>query len=221
LHRRLKVTPHLAANGGLELDLKHVQAAIEIVDQATHDLENLERTVKLIAASEAFRRFNWLKGVPIKNVNGNFRGIVLNASWRAIFQMSADAGELLSKVSLVTGLAANLAESRQEIAQVLRSTGSWSEKGSKLSLQASSAMIRAAAGSVPAAVHVGATSILGYCATASLMSGRSVGQGSCDTTVRGIDNYVHSTFDKYTSADEMYLLISTYVTPRLSTLLGF
>jgi len=56
---------------------------------------------RAISGSEAFRKYEWLKAAPVKNVGGNFRGMVVSARWRAVFDFSEKYIQKTEKVSAV------------------------------------------------------------------------------------------------------------------------
>jgi len=61
--------------------------------------------------------------------------MVVSAQWRAAFQFTVKAGDVLGKVSAFVTLAVGVAESYSEVDAILRSNDPWNLKGARLSTQ--------------------------------------------------------------------------------------
>src|SRR5690349_1209301 len=70
--------------------MKHdsVHAVVEVGHNVAKKTEGGLKVVKAVAASEAFRRYNWLKNAPVKNISGNMRGMVVNKRWATVFHFA-------------------------------------------------------------------------------------------------------------------------------------
>src|SRR6266700_2424907 len=108
---------------------KQVHSVLEIVDK----LDTPVTAVNAIAGYEAFRKFDWLRSVPVKNAAGNFRGMVLSGRWRTVFEISDAAADFTA----LAGFALNVANSAYEIERIWKSNEPWGIKGSRLATQAS------------------------------------------------------------------------------------
>ena len=48
-----------------------------------------------ISAAEAFRKFDWIRDLPIENRSGNMRDMVINAKAHTLFKITSDVGDIL------------------------------------------------------------------------------------------------------------------------------
>jgi len=194
-----------------------VHGVVEMVHNGVDRLDSGVHAVRAIAASEAFRRFDWLKDAPIRNAAGDFRGIVVSARWRTVFDVTGKAAEFTA----LAGLALNVANSAHEIESIWKSSEPWGVKGSRLSTQVSSIALRTALGVVPAAAHGLAMTLRGYCQIGDLLTGQAISQpGSWEQKIKSMDSSISSHFDHFTDGKYMYLVISTQITPRVSQFIG-
>ena len=132
--------------------------------------------VKVVAGSEAFRKYNWLAGVPVLNSAGNLRGMVVNPRMRAIYTMSVNFGEKLAKADQALGLASifiEIAKDYPRLQQAFDSDAPLNDKGPLMLSLASMAILRAVTGVVPAGAHLLAKSLEGYCDLAFVLTGGS------------------------------------------------
>lgn len=158
------------------------------------------QVVRAIAASEAFRKFDWLKDAPAKNTIGDLRGIVVSARWRTIFEITSKA----AKFTALAGFALNVAASAHEIETICKSSEPWGVKGSRLSTQVSSIAFRTAFGVVPAATHQPAMVLQGYCQIGDLLTDQAISQRrSWEQTIRSADSYIGSQFEHFTDGKYM------------------
>lgn len=169
-----------------------VHSVLELVDKT---VDSGLQVVRAIAASEAFRKFNWLKDAPVKNAAGDLRGIVVSVRWRTIFEITSKA----AKLTALAGFALNVVASAHEIEAIWKSGVPWDVKASRLSTEVSSIAFRTRFGVVPAATHQLAMALQGYCQIGDLLTGQPISQqGSLEQTIRSVDSYVGSQFEHFT-----------------------
>jgi hypothetical protein len=100
----------------------------EKTDKAATNVGAANSALNVISASEAFRKFNWLKNIPVTNSADNLRGMVVSARWRTAFQVSGKIGGVLERVGVVAGLAVNIFHSWHEIETIYSSSEPWDVK---------------------------------------------------------------------------------------------
>jgi len=206
---------------------KHVHAVVEMVDrygEKTHKqfekveerfnkVEHSLKAVHAIAASEAFRKYDWIKDAPIRNTFGDFRGMVISKRWASIFHIIEKADHILKpieKVLLVAGIADNIFKARQEIATILASQDSSDFKAARLSAQVSSVLLRTVASGVPASAELLATILGGYCQIAGLAGSKEAIEFAKKLQTMSVS--VNTTFEKITDGDKIYLLVNGRIT---------
>ncbi len=124
-----------------------------------------------IAASEAFRKYNWLVGSPMMNQAGDLRGMVINARMRTIYTVS---GKVSDRVAVV-GALLEVGKEMTRIKAVYGSNEDGLEKTSRILLLTSAAVLRSVTSVVPTAIHLGAISIGGYAQLYSAATGSPSG----------------------------------------------
>ena len=189
-----------------------VHAAVELADTYAGKAEGGLKAARAIAASEAFRKYDWLRNVPVRNLSGNLRGIVVNKRWAVVFHFAEDGLKSVEKVTLLAALAENMAKAYHQTDAILESKDSWDMKAAKLSTQVSSVAIRTAAGAIPAGTHLLATSIGGYCQLAGLVGWQ--GAVRLDQKLKSLDASLTSSFEKVTDGDRMYAFINNHLVFR-------
>ena len=194
------------------MDGHNVHVALEIGHKTGDTGAGVLKVTRAIAASEAFRKYDWLKNAPVRNVSGNLRGMVVSKQWAAVFHFAEDVLKPLEKLLLLAALAENLAKSHHEVDRILKSNDNWDTKAARLSLQVSSVMIRTVGGVVPAGAHVLATALEGYCRIAALAG--STRAQHVDWKLQGLDAKIHSVFEKVTDGDNMNVVIHKYLVIR-------
>jgi hypothetical protein len=188
---------------------KHIHAAVEIADRYAEKGEGSLKTVRAIAASEAFRRYDWIADAPVRNLSGNFRGIVISKRWATVFHFTENALKPVERIALVAALADNLFKARQQTAAILGSADSWDTKAARLSTQVSSVMLRTAGGVIPASADLLAMILGGYCQIAGLVGvQRAV---DLDQKLKTMAVSFTSKFEKITDGDNIYLFINKYL----------
>jgi hypothetical protein len=186
--------------------------AVEITSKYSEKSEGGLKVARAIAASEAFRKYNWLKNAPVPNLSGNFRGMVVNKRWASVFHLAEDALKPIEKVALLAALAENIVKTHHQIDAILKSKDGWDTKAARLSTQISSIAIRTVGGAIPAGAHILAISASGYCQIAGLAG--SQGAMRLNQRLTSLDAWVSASFDKVTDGENMSVLINNYLVIR-------
>lgn len=193
-------------------------AVIDLVDRADRGgnyVSSGSNALRAISASEAFRKYNWLSKLPVTNASGNFRGMVVSARWRTVYQVTSDVGDVLDKVTLFVGLATNIVQSAPQIEAIAGSNDSWEIKGAKISTQVSSIALRTVGGGIPFGVHLFALSLEGYCRIAGLITGPSWGApNQALRKLQMVDGFVQTKFNAVTDGNNIYTFVNTHLTPN-------
>jgi hypothetical protein len=202
----------VARKGGNEVNHHSIHAAVEIGNNYAEKTERGFKIARAIAASEAFRKYNWIKNVPVRNLSGNLRGMVVSKRWATVFHFAEDVLKPVEKVALLAALAENTAKAHHQIDTILNSTDSWDSKAARLSTQVSSVMIRTVGGAIPAGAHFLATSLEGYCQIAGLAGSQRA--TNLDQKLKSLDASFSSVFDKVTDGNNMNIFINKYLVIR-------
>jgi hypothetical protein len=191
---------------------------VEITDRASnvHDVtEWANKGIRIISGSEAFRSYDWLKGVPKVNSVGNLRGMVINQNPRIVWNFSSNMGQKLEKSGAILRYAGILVELGKQFNRAVETASSsepWDVKSSKLSLMFSMAVFRAVTGGVPLGAHLIALSLEGYLGIADIVSGGRFKQLPKQTeNLRALDSTVTSTYNQIYSDEYAYHFINTYL----------
>lgn len=189
-------------------------AVVEIVDKGVDATDNINKVVRIIAGSEAYRRYNWLKAVPATNAAGNFRGMVISARWKTAFQFSnklAGRLEVAGNYLLFASLAVGVYNNSKKIDQIWHSNASDGEKAAQLSAMTSALILGALGGVVPAGTHLLMMSLQGYLLTAGGLSGGRINTSGVIKQLQAADFAVQHAYDKISNGDQLYNLINTYL----------
>lgn len=103
-----------------------IHAVVEVSSKYLDRFDNSLKAARAISASEAFRKYNWIKNVPVRNVSGNLRGMVVSNRWAAVFHFTEDVLKPVEKLAVIAALAENIAKSHHQGGydfQVQRSLG--------------------------------------------------------------------------------------------------
>jgi len=212
--------------------MEHTQVHVfaEIVDKAgsaVDSADRLNKAVKIISATQAFRQYDWLQGVPITNVAGDLRGMVVSADWNAAFQFTVKAGKTLDtvgKVSSYASLAVAMAESYDEVDQIVNSKDPWNIKGAKLSTQVTGICMKYLTGIVTAPVHsvLSSMPVQAICSQIDLAQGKKLGAvGGCQWTLKAVDTAIQSAAQQVSDGNQIYLFVNTTLNPMAFKALGF
>lgn len=111
---------------------------VEILDQSNEVTGQIARTVNLLSAAEAFRKYNWLDRVPVLNQSGNLRGMVLNSALRTVYQVTdriGTASNYAGNVFTVISIAEESIKSWDDIKGIVESRDDTATKSAKLATQ--------------------------------------------------------------------------------------
>src|SRR4051794_15032523 len=120
-------------------------------------LEKGNAALKFYQGNKAFRNYSWLRNAPVLNKSGNFRGMVVNAKWRTVFNMTVERAEKLEKWGgylAVAGVALDVIKQHERIGSILASPMSASEKAQRLTALGSMAIFNAVGSVVPLGAHL-------------------------------------------------------------------
>lgn len=175
---------------------------------------------KIIAASHAFRKYNWLKNVPVTNIAGDLRGMVVSANWRVAYNYTVKYGKVLEHyhIGSIASVAVGIAESYEQIDEIVRSNESWSVKGAKLSTQATAVAMNVLTGIVTGPAHAVLMSMQGYCNIADLVKGKPI--GTYGQTLKALDVSIESAAKQVTDGKNIYLFVNTTITPKVGRMMG-
>ncbi len=185
---------------------------LDRVVELTDYTEAAVKSAKLISGSEAFRKYDWLRKMPIANSAGNLRGMVVSARWATVFHFASDALKPIEKVAIFASLVSNLVEAKTEVDKILSGNDDWMIKGARLSTQVSSVCLRTAFGGVPFAGHLISKSLGGYLQLADRAGIQKA--GSWNKKLMRFDHSIQDTFHKATEGENMYLLVNKYLVVR-------
>jgi len=211
------------------MEHNHVHAFAEIVEKggsAVDSADKLNKAVKVISATQAFRQYDWLKGVPVTNVAGDLRGMVLSAKWNAAFQFTVKAGKKLDtfgKISSYATLAVAIASSYDEVDQILQSKDPWNLKAAQISTQVTGICMNFLTGIVTAPTHAVLSSlpVQSICAQIDLARGKKIGSvGGCQWTLKAADTAIQSAAQQVSDGNQIYLFVNTTLNPMMSRMLG-
>ncbi|HEY2234769.1 MAG TPA: hypothetical protein VGK01_14950 [Candidatus Angelobacter sp.] len=173
-----------------------------VIDRLTGMASGVGKTLKLISGAEAFRRYNWLRGLPVYNVSGNLRGMVTSPGWRVIFETTSETLNVIDNISLIAGFANNIAEQSTNVSAIIRSNEPTGMKGLRLATVAGTAAERTLLSPVSSGASVILQSLQGYCGMIGLAGGSAQSfAGSCVSNLRKANNTVQSTFKLVTDTN--------------------
>jgi hypothetical protein len=205
------------------MDHTQVHAVVELVDKGGKVVDTVDRDVKmakLIAASQAFRKYSWLRNAPIQNASDNLRGMVVNAKARMVYDFTVKYGTKIEKFNTFVTIAVALSDSSEQIYKILRSRDSWLTKTAQLGTQATAVAMNVLTGivTVPAHAVLSSMSMEGYCEIPDILRGQPL--GTCGQTLKAIDASVESTAKQVRDGNNIYIFVNTTINPRVSRALG-
>jgi hypothetical protein len=189
-----------------------VHAIVEVGHKTVETVESGAKVARAISASEAFRKYDWLRNAPVRNSAGNFRGMVVNRKWATVFHFAEGALKPIEKIALLAALAENLAKAHHHIDVILKSKDGWDTKAARLSTEVSSIAIRTVGGIIPSGAHALAMSIGGYCQIAGLAG--SQGALKMDARLKSLDASITSSFNKVTDGENISIFINSHLVIR-------
>jgi hypothetical protein len=205
------------------MDHTQIHAVVEIADDTGKTFEtadNARKVAKVISASHAFRKYDWLHSIPIMNSSGNLRGMVLSAKWRGAYELSVKYGKKLEHyhVGTLITVAVALADSFEQIDRIWRSNESRDKKAARLASQATAIAMNCLTGVVTSPAQAVLQSLQGYCYMMDVAKGNLL--GTCGETLKNLDLAIESSAKQVSNGDEIYLYVNTTINPRISTMLG-
>ena len=211
------------------MEQKDVHVFAEVVEKGgsvIDSADNLNKVVKVISATQAFRKYDWLKNAPVTNIAGDLRGMVVSAKWNTAFQFTVKAGkalDTLGKISSYATLAVAVAESYDEVDQILQSKQPWNLKAAQLSTQVTGICMKYLTGIVTAPTHAVLSSmpLQAICAQIDLARGNKIGSvGSCQWTLKATDTAIQSAAQQVSDGNQIYVFVNTTLNPAVSRMLG-
>jgi hypothetical protein len=198
-------------------------AIVQKADKAVDSAESAGKVAKVITASHAFRRYDWLHNAPVLNTSHNLQGMVLSAKWRAAYNVSVKYSKWLEHyhdhVATFATVAAALVESSGQTLNILESDETLDIKGAKLATQATAVAMNVLTGVVTAPAHIILLSLQGYSNIAELAAGKPL--GTYRRTLKAIDVSIQSAAKQVSDGKNIYLFVNTQINPRVSKALGF
>lgn len=202
----------------------HMHAAVEIVDKTGTGISVADQGVNVVAkgilAAQAFRKYDWLGLLPAKNVSQNLRGIIVCAKARVAYDFVVKYGTKLERFNTYMTVAVALADSLDEVIDIVEANEPSSVKAAKLGAQTTGVAMKVLTGVVTAPVHLILTSMptQGYCDMADIALGQQVGK--CQQTLKLIDTVVESSAKEVSDGNNIYTFVNTTINPRVSKALG-
>jgi hypothetical protein len=205
------------------MDHSKPHAVVEIVHKGNEIVEKAESAgtvAKVMTASHAFRKYDWLHSAPKLNGSGNLRGMILNARWRGAYNISIKYAAQLEKyhVGALASVITGIADSSKEITEIWESEDSMDIKAAKLSTQATAIAMNVLTGVVTTPTHALLTSLQGYCYIADMAKGKPV--GTFGKTLKAIDASIQSAAQQVSDGNNIYLFVNTTINPKVSRMLG-
>lgn len=186
------------------------QAFVELNDGLS-DAGHVLDAVKALSAPLAFRKFSLINMAPIPNAAGDFRGIVANSKFAAVFHFADRVGGPLDNALVVASLAINLANASGEINGILQSNEPWNLKGAQMLTQVSSVCLRTVLGGVPQGAHLLALGLRAYLQAGNM---RAVpGAAQLNNNIASLDASFSGWFNTATDGNNMYMTITKYFPP--------
>lgn len=186
-----------------------VHAVVDIGNRISEKVETVAKIAKAVSASEAFRKYDWLRNAPVRNASGNFRGMVVSKRWATVFNFAEDALQPIEKIALLAALAGNIVNAHHRIDSILASKDGWDTKAARLSTQVSSIAIRTVGGILPASAHVLTIALSGYCQIAGLAGSQQA--AAMDQKLKAFDAFVTSSFNQVTDGENISIFINNHL----------
>ena len=204
------------------MEHKRAHATVELIDKGGKGVDFANSSVnvvaKSIAASEAFRKYDWLRKMPIKNSAKNMRGMVINAKARMVYDFTIEYGTKLEKFNTFVTVAVALADSAEETWDILQSKETWDIKTAKLGTQATAVAMNVLTGIVTAPAHALLLSMQGYCDMKDVLGGQAI--GTCGSTLKALDSAIMTSAKQVSDGKIIYTFVNTTINPQVSKLLG-
>ena len=105
-------------------------------------VEETANGMRLISASQAFRKYSWLKDAVGTNSSGNLRGMVISGKWNTVYKVSGSIGKAAQNAAVMIKFYEETQRSRLEMERIFMSDAPWEIKSAKISAQVSGICIR-------------------------------------------------------------------------------
>jgi hypothetical protein len=174
---------------------------MEIADHAV-------AAVEYLAAGRAFHKYSWLRHMPLRNVSGNYRGIVADPRWKSAYEICGRTGKYLAGALLLAVFARNVARAHREIAAIHSSQDPWGVKGSRLCCQVSAIMVRTLADGTVSGIHTALTAakqarFVSKLVTDGDLTHPTMTQVAMDFAATRLDTWV----DTFADGDDVYTFV--------------
>lgn len=183
-----------------------IEKPFESLASAVKSGEVLNTFVKPITAANAFRRYNWLRGVPMLNRSGNLRGMVINKRMRHAYGLSKSFGAKLAVLSALIEVAGEM----KRVEKIYGSDAAASEKLARSLMLGGAAVLRSVTSVVPTAVELTAASAKGYVGMYSLATGSDLSQ-RFDQKADAVSQFVRTTHRKQWDGEVWYDFVEAQI----------
>jgi hypothetical protein len=150
-----------------------LDAAIEIgenlhqgAEKVHGKLETGNKAFKFYSGVGAFRKYSWIRNAPIANSAGNFRGMVINSRWKAVYNVTLENAEKLEKAGqylAIAGVALDIVKQHERISSIMNSRMDNAEKAQHLIALGSMAVFNMVGSPIPLAAHAIAVPLARAC----------------------------------------------------------
>jgi len=199
-----------------------VHAVVELVNKTGGVVDSADGVVNVVAkglaASHAFRKYDWLAKAPIKNVSGNLRGMVVSADAKVVYDVTVKYGSKIERLNAFATVAIALAASAEEIYDIVRSKDSLAVKGAKLGTQATAVAMNVLTGVVTAPVHLVLMALQGYSEIYDVANRKPV--GTSGQTLKAIDSIIDSAAKQVSDGNNIYTFVNMTINPKVSKVLA-
>ncbi len=111
--------------------------------------------VRVISAAEAYRKYNWLRKIPVTNSAGNLRGMVINAQARSVYEFTGKIGTYAGHLNILLSWAEECKRSSASFENIFLSKEDNLIKAAKISAQVSGIATRVLLGIATGAAQTG------------------------------------------------------------------
>ena len=130
------------------MGLETYQTIVDVTDKGNS-------AVRIISAAEAFRKYNWLKDIPITNSAGNLRGMVINAQAKSVYEITGKIGDYAANAAILLSWAQECKRSSASFENIFLSKDDSLIKAAKISAQISGIATRVLLGLGTGVVQTG------------------------------------------------------------------
>ena len=116
-------------------NLTRIEDFVELGERAAAIVEH-------VAGAKAFRKFSWLRAVPLRNSSGNYRGMIVSSQWRTVFEISGHVEDAFEGAEMLLALLHNILMVAPLFEAICRSQDPWGIKSSRLCAQVSAIALK-------------------------------------------------------------------------------